>query len=504
MTESENKTAGWRRRLLLSTVAAGLFGAGVLAGEVVLPAAAQPAVALSQTVQAPISFAELVERVKPAVVNVSTTQRQAAADDDGGRQMPFNLPPGYEDFFKRFFGDEAQPPGHPRGTPRGEMHSLGSGFIVDAAGWVVTNNHVIGDATEVSVTLNDGSQVKAEIKGRDEKTDLALLKIEAATPLPFVSFGDSETARVGDWVVAVGNPFGLGGTVTAGIISAHGRNINAGPYDDFLQTDAAINRGNSGGPMFNLAGEVIGINTAIFSPTGGNIGIGFAIPANMVKMVIGELRAKGHVERGWLGVQIQDLTPDLAAGLGLDSRKGALVADIIDDTPAAKAGFQRGDVVLKYGDRAIDNAHDLPRLVASTAAGTEVPVTVLRNGRQQTLPVTVGKMPSEQQVASATDSDAKGRLGLVLAPITPQVREQLDLDGNAQGVVVQEVKPGSEAARKGIRPGDVIVEVNRQPVARPADVAAAMDRARQDKRKAVVMLLKRDTGQRFVALDLPA
>jgi serine protease Do len=385
------------------------------------------------------------------------------------------------------------------------MHSLGSGFIIDAAGWVVTNNHVIGDASEVSVTLNDGTQLPAEIKARDDKTDLALLKVNAANPLPFVAFGDSEKARVGDWVLAVGNPFGLGGTVTAGIISAHGRNINAGPYDDFIQTDAAINRGNSGGPMFNLAGEVIGINTAIFSPTGGNIGIGFAIPSNMAKMVVAELREKGHVDRGWLGVQIQSVTPDLASGLGIDQNKGALVADVIADTPAAQAGFQRGDVILRFGDHAVEGAHDLPRLVAMTAAGQAVPVAIVRNGKQETLQVTIGKMPSDQKVASLSSPEsAKGQLGLSLSPITPQVREEMNLGPNDKGVVVEDVKAGSEAARKGVQPGDIIMEVNRSPVTKPADVAGAIDQAKRDKRKAVVLLLKRENSQRFVALNLPA
>ncbi len=506
MVNEKKHPDGWRRRILLSTAAAALFGAGVLSTDLAGPAIAQSGavVQLSQTVQAPISFAELVDRVKPAVVNVSTTQKAAASENQGG-QAPFNVPPGYEEFFKRFFGEQA-----PRGrggqpeAPPGETHSLGSGFVIDPAGWVVTNNHVIGDASAVSITLNDGTQLSAEIKGRDVKTDLVLLKVESATPLPFVAFGDSEKARVGDWVVAVGNPFGLGGTVTAGIISAHGRNINAGPYDDFIQTDAAINRGNSGGPMFNLAGEVIGINTAIFSPTGGNIGIGFAIPSVMARMVISELREKGHVERGWLGVQIQSLTPDLAAGMGLDQKKGALVADVIAGTPAAQAGLQRGDVILRFGDRPIDNAHDLPRLVATTAAGATLPTTIVRNGREQTLQVTIGRMPSEQKQASAENGESKSQLGLVVGPITPQLRDQMNLDASVQGVVVADVRAGSEAARKGVRPGDIIVEINRQPVAKPGEVAAAMDQARRDKRKAVVLLLKRENSQRFVALDLPA
>ena len=505
MAHKNDQPSGWRRRILLSTAAAAaLFGAGVLSIQITRPAVAQSMapVQLTQAVQAPISFAGLVERVKPAVVNVSTTQK-APANSGQDRQMPSDIPPGYEEFFKHFFGEQVP---HGRNGQRevspGEMHSLGSGFIIDPAGWVVTNNHVIGDASEVSVTLNDGTQLSAQIKGRDEKTDLVLLKIEPSSPLPFVAFGDSEKAQVGDWVVAVGNPFGLGGTVTAGIISAHGRNINAGPYDDFIQTDAAINRGNSGGPMFNLAGEVIGINTAIFSPTGGNIGIGFAIPSSMAKVVVGELRDKGHVDRGWLGVQIQSLTPDLAAGLGMSQKKGALVSDVVAGTPAAKAGFLRGDVILRYGDHPIDEAHDLPRMVATTVAGAVMPVTILRNGHEQSLQVTVGKMPSDQTLAKTENGESKGQLGLVMSPMTPQMREQLKLDAGDRGVVIVDVKAGSEAARKGVQAGDVIVEINRQQVVQPADVAAAIDQARKDKQKAVVMLLKRKNNQRFVALNL--
>ncbi len=508
MSQENGFTRRWGRRLLLSTAASVIFGAGVIGADFVGSADAQqnPApVQMSQAVQAPVSFADLVERVKPAVVNISTTQKVETRSEV---PAPFPLPPGspYEEFFKRFFGDRMPPgQGGPQVPPPGQAHALGSGFVVDPAGWVVTNNHVVGDADEIKVILQDGTQLAAELKGRDDKTDLALLKVESDQPLPFVQFGDSDQTRVGDWVVAVGNPFGLGGSVTAGIVSAHGRNINAGPYDDFMQIDAAINRGNSGGPTFNLAGEVVGVNTAIFSPSGGNIGIGFAIPANMAKMVVSELREKGRVDRGWLGVQIQDVTPDIAEGLGLEGEKGALVADVLPDSPARQAGFRQGDVILSFGGETVDDAHELPRLVAATEAGKSVPVTVLRQGEKTELSVAIGKMPGEQQVAAAEGrSDAKGGLGLALARLTPELREKMELPADVKGVVVQEVQPDSPAARRGIQKGDVIVSVNQKGVESAKDVAEAVEQAKENKKDKVVVLLNREGNQRFVALELPA
>lgn len=514
MSQEFRNTGRWGRRFLLSTVASALFGAGVFSADLIGPADAQdaartaPPVQMSQAVQAPISFADLVEKVKPAVVNISTTQKSVARGPDEGRRMPGipglpGLPPGspYEEFFKRFFGeqfgDQAPPPG--------EAHALGSGFIVDPDGWVVTNNHVIGEADEIEVILQDGTRLTAEVKGKDDKTDVALLKIEPKQPLPFVQFGDSEKTRVGDWVVAVGNPFGLGGTVTAGIVSAHSRNINAGPYDDFMQIDAAINRGNSGGPTFNLAGEVVGVNTAIFSPTGGSVGIGFAIPANMAKMVVSELREKGRVDRGWLGVQIQDVTPDIAAGLGLATEKGALVADVMPDSPAVQAGFKQGDVIVQFGKEIVDDAHELPRLVAGIQEGSKVPVTVLRQGQKQILEVQVAKMPSEQQMASARPAtENRGGLGVMLGSLTPEVRQQLSIGPEVSGVVVQDVQPGSPAARKGIKKGDVILSVNQKPISSPSELAQAIEQAKKDKKDKVVVLLNREGSQRFIALELPA
>lgn len=523
MSQEFRSQGRWGRRLLLSTAAAVLFGAGILSADMVGiagaeavapgPATASAPVQMTPTVQAPISFADLVERVKPAVVNISTTQKSSTVSE--GSPLPGlpglpQLPPGspYEEFFKRFFGDQFGPrPDAPpsRPMPPGEAHALGSGFVVDPDGWVVTNNHVIGEAEEIEVILQDGRRLTAELKGRDEKTDIALLKVEPEKPLPFVEFGDSDKARVGDWVVAVGNPFGLGGTVTAGIVSADGRNINAGPYDDFLQIDAAINRGNSGGPTFNLAGEVVGVNTAIFSPTGGSIGIGFAIPSKMAKMVVSELREKGRVDRGWLGVQIQDVTPDIAAGLGLPTEKGALVADVLPDGPAQAAGFQQGDVIVQFGSEIVDDARQLPRIVAATPAGKSVPVTVLRQGKKQSIQVSIAPMPGEQQVAAAAvGPGANDGLGLTLGKLTPEMREQLQIDPAVSGVVIQEVVPGSSAARKGIQKGDVIISVNQNPVGNPDDVTKIIEQARKNEKGSVVVLLNREGSKRFVALELPA
>lgn len=497
MSQEYRSNRPWRSGMAAIVLGFGVAGANVAAAQNI------PPVQMAQAVQAPISFADLVERVKPAVVNISSTQKAARGPmGPGGRRLP--IPPGYEEFFKRFFGDEA-PQGERPLPPPGEAHALGSGFIVDAAGWVVTNAHVIGEADEIQVVLQDGTQLKATLKGKDEKTDIALLKIEPEKPLPFVLFGSSSKTRVGDWVVAVGNPFGLGGTVTAGIVSAHGRNINAGPYDDFMQIDAAINRGNSGGPTFNLAGEVVGVNTAIFSPSGGSIGIGFAIPSDMVKSVVAQLRDKGRVDRGWLGVQIQDITPDIAAGLGLPADKGALVADVLPDSPALAAGFQQGDVVLSYGDEIVDDAHELPRLVAGTEAGRQMTVTVLRSGEKKQLAVTIGAMPDERKVAVAVPPRPNSTgLGLAVTELTPDVRRQLELPDSAQGVVVTEVAPDGPAARKGIEKGDVILSVNQKSVSTSKDLTAALDQARKDKKDKVVVLFQREGSKRYVALELPA
>ena len=368
---------------------------------------------------------------------------------------------------------------------------------------MVTNNHVIEGADTITVVLDDGTRLAADVRGRDPKTDLALLKVEAAEPLAHVSFGDSDAMRVGDWVVAVGNPFGLGGTVTAGIISARGRDLKSGPFDDFLQVDAPINRGNSGGPLFDGAGRVIGINTAIYSPSGGNVGIGFAIPSALAEPIIAELRADGRVERGWLGVRIQPVTEDIADGLGLAGKGGALVAGVEPDSPAAKAGLRPGDVIRGVDGHAVTRLGDLPRLVAGVRSGETARIEVWRHGSERTVEVTIGSVPAGDVMASGrTEDHGQPALGLSLASLTDEVRRRFGLADDARGVVVVAVEAGSAAAERGLRPGDVVVMAGQDPVAAPADVVRAVDSAAAAKRRSVVLLVSRRGEERFVALPL--
>jgi len=456
--------------------------------------------------QAPDSFADLADALSPSVVNIATSQ-QVSGDGDSG--MPeFQFPPGspFEEFFKEFFErNRPERPSRPR-----RLQSLGSGFVIDAGGLVVTNNHVIAEADEVTVTLNDGTKLPAKVLGKDPKTDLALLKVETDRPLVATEWGDSDTMRVGDWVLAIGNPFGLGGTVTAGIVSARGRDINAGPYDDFLQTDASINRGNSGGPLFNLDGKVIGINTAIFSPTGGSIGIGFAIPSSMARNVIEQLKEYGRTRRGWLGVRIQSVTDEIAESLGLSVAKGALVAGVSDDGPAKQAGIEQGDVILYFDGKEVGDMRALPRIVAETHIGKAVDVRLWRKDRELSLKVTIGELElsEEQQLASTETSEPKSSskplqsLGMTLSAITAETRERFELDEDAQGVVVTNVNAGSAAAEKGIREGDIIVEVGQEQVKSPEDVLQKINRVKESKRKSVLLLLQRGGDLRFVAVRL--
>ncbi len=451
---------------------------------------------------APDSFAVLAEKLLPSVVNISTTQ---VIEGRPGMELP-KLPPGspFEDFFKEFF-DRNQPEQRSR-----RATSLGSGFIVGAEGYVVTNNHVIQDADEITVILHDNTRLKATLVGRDKKTDIAVLKVEPKSKLTAVKFGDSDAARVGDWVIAIGNPFGLGGTVTAGIISARGRDINAGPYDDFIQTDASINRGNSGGPMFNLKGRVIGINTAIFSPSGGSVGIGFAIPASVASPVIKQLIKHGQVRRGWLGVHIQAVTEEIAETLGLKEATGALVASVIPDGPAEKAKMKAGDVILKFDGREVSKMRRLPRLVADTEVGRSVDIEVWRDNKKVTLKAKVeelGESPAE--VAAKSSGSRKGSestidaLGLRLSSITPKLKKKYSLDKDLKGVVVTKVTESGPAAEKGIRPGDVIVEISQQEVAEPADIEKKVAEAEKAGRKSVLLLLEGGQGGlRFVAIRI--
>ncbi|MEQ9328231.1 MAG: DegQ family serine endoprotease [Rhodospirillales bacterium] len=452
---------------------------------------------------APESFADLAEKLLPAVVNISTTQTLKRGD--GGPDMP-NLPPGapFEDFFKDFF-ERNRPDNRPR-----QAQSLGSGFIIDPDGYVVTNNHVIDGADEIFVLLQDDTRLPAKLLGTDPKTDIALLKVEPKSKLPYVSFGDSAKSRVGDWVIAIGNPFGLGGTVTAGIVSARGRDINSGPYDNYIQTDASINRGNSGGPMFNMDGEVIGINTAIFSPTGGSVGIGFAVPSSTAMPVVQQLRDFGRTKRGWLGVRIQVVSPEIAETLGLDAPKGALVSSVIEGGPAEAAEIKAGDVILTFDGQKVDEMRKLPRIVASTQVGSKVDVEVWRKGKIVKVAVNVEELEEaetaglidEPKGAGKSQDEAVRSLGLTLSTITPDLSQQFELKKEQKGVVVTDVLGDSSAAEKGVRPGDVIVEVGQQEVGSPSDVAAKVEQARKDGKKSVLLLIESREGLRFVALRI--
>lgn len=484
--------------------ALGIFAAGLLAATAFVSAASimpsGQAIAQSQLNGAAIDtskgYADLVERVMPAVVSVQVKFANAAAagDEDGagsGQQMP-GLPDGpLGEFFKQFRGQGMPGQGDQGQRPRSGM-AQGSGFIISADGYAVTNNHVVKDADEVSVTMKDGTEYKAEVIGTDPKTDLALIKIKGeGKSFDFVSFAEDEP-RVGDYVMAVGNPFGLGGSVTTGIISARGRDIGAGPYDDFLQIDAAINHGNSGGPAFNLEGEVVGINTAIYSPSGGSVGIGFAIPASSAESVITSLKENGTVTRGWLGVQIQPVTEDIAESLGLADAKGAIVADVTEESPALAAGIKQGDTILSFDGKDIADSRDLSRKVAQVKPGAEVPVTVIRDGKTMNISVKIGTMPTDPKMASK-DGGKDQEKSVSLADLGIKVAPAQD----GPGVMVTEVAPGSAAAERGLKAGDTILEVAGAEVNAPSDVRAAL---KDNDKKRVLMLVKTDDGQRFVAL----
>jgi serine protease Do len=452
------------------------------------------------------SFADLVETLQPAVVNVSTTQKVAGRSEEG---PSFDFPPGspFRDFFDQF-----GPRGEGEDRPR-RATSLGSGFIIDPSGLVVTNNHVIEGADKITVTMFDDTTLEAELIGRDTKTDLALLKIVKKGTYPAVGWGNSDRARVGDWVIAIGNPLGLGGTVTAGIISANQRDINAGPYDDYLQTDAPINRGNSGGPLFNMSGQVIGINTAIYSQSGGSIGIGFAIPSNLADGVIDQLREFGTTRRGWLGVQIQQVTDEIAESLGLKEARGALVAGVLENSPAEDAKMKTGDVILKFNGRNVEESRKLPRIVAETEVGKTVDVVLWRDGRRRSVKVTLGELEKFDQANLTTSEPGDDEtpiersideLGLSLSTITRGMTEQYGLDSDLEGVLITDVDGDSGAAEKGLRKGDVIVEVNQEKVSTPDAVAAKIKDAEQSGRRSVLLLINREGDLRFVALRIDA
>ena len=467
----------------------------------VVAAAALLIASVAQAADRPLSFADLAERLKPAVVNVSTAQSAGSVSRGERPQAPPGSP--FEDFFRDFFDRQQREGGSP--LPQRRAQSLGSGFIIDRAGIVVTNYHVIADADEITVILDDNTSYAAEVVGRDQKTDLAVLRVKADVDLPSVPWGDSDASRVGDWIVAIGNPFGLGGSVTAGIISARGRNINAGPYDNFIQTDASINRGNSGGPMFNLDGEVIGINTAIFSPSGGSVGIGFAIPSNLAKRVVTQLVEFGRTKRGWLGVQIQTVNDEIADSLGLGKARGALISKVNEGGPAAEAGIEAGDVILEFAGRDVPEMRALPRIVADTEIGVTVDVVVWRKGAQKRLKVKVGELEEVQDAAFSPESPTPGRgevLGMNLSALTPDTRSEFQLGDETKGVLVIGVDGDSAAAERGIRPGDVIVEVNQEPVTSPQEVTEKVKGVQDAGRKSVLLLVERSGDLRFVAVRL--
>ena len=482
------------------------FAAPLVAAVLLVAAQALPALA-----RGPESLADLADQVMGAVVNISA----ATTVEARGRTLP-QMPQGtpFEDLFEEFFNRRGQQgPGGgdaPQQRQR-RSNSLGSGFVIDASGIIVTNNHVIGDANEITVIFHDGQRLKAEIIGKDSKIDLAVLRVKPEKPLKAVPFGDSDKMRPGDWVMAIGNPFGVGGSVTAGIVSARGRNIESGPYDNYIQTDASINKGNSGGPLFNMNGEVIGINTAILSPTGGSVGIGFAVPAATATAVIDQLRQFGETRRGWLGVRIQNVDDATAEALNLGGARGALVAGVDEKGPAKPAGIEVGDVITRFDGKEVKDSRDLPRIVASTPVGKAVDVTVVRKGKEQVKSVTLGRLEDNdrQQQAGLNQPPAEApsvtrqALGLNLSSISDEVRKRFSIKENVKGVVVTRVDPNSPAADKRIQPGDVVVEVGQEPVATPADLTRRLDQLKKDGRKSALLLVSNAQGEvRFVALSL--
>ena len=490
MGRSTDLRSSLKKRKTSHILAAGsIAGLAVVTGLIVperYHGALQPvhAASVNAVAQGLPDFINLAKKLGPSVVNVSTTTVRAASERSA--PGPFGGTDPGEEFWQRFFGGRT-----PRGPQR--QSGVGSGFIVDADGTILTNYHVVDGAQKLSVTLSDGKSYDAKIIGRDQKSDIAVIKIEAGVKLPAAVLGDSDLLEVGEWVMAIGNPFGLDHTVTSGIISAKGRNIGQGPYDNFIQTDASINPGNSGGPLINLRGEVVGINSAIFSQSGGNIGIGFAIPSNAVKELLPQLRDKGKVVRGFIGASVQRVSPEIAESFGINPARGALVADLVKGGPAERAGVKTGDVIIEFDRKPIKDSADLPQQVARVAPGSAVQLKLIRGGKETTLPLTVGEM-KEAEVAASTE---EGELGLTVQPLTPQLAESLGLE-RANGLVISAVKPGSAADDAGLRAGDVIMEINRQAVKSLAEYNREI--ARNDKAKSVLFLVRRGQSSLFLAL----
>ncbi|MGY6708944.1 MAG: DegQ family serine endoprotease [Rhizobiaceae bacterium] len=503
-SNATSKKAGWA----LAALAALALGAASLTPN---PAMAQ---VQPEVTHGPSSVADLAEDLLDAVVNISTSQARGGGSSRSAPTPP-QLPEGspFQDFFEEFFrdrGEGGQAPGRP-------MQSLGSGFVLDAEqGIVITNNHVIADADAIEVNFSDGSSLAAELVGADPQTDLAVLRVDPeARPLSDVDFGDSDAIRIGDWVMAIGNPFGLGGSVTVGIVSARGRDIRSGPYDDFIQTDAAINRGNSGGPLFDMHGRVIGINTAIISPTGGSIGIGFAIPSALAMSVIDQLVEFGETRRGWLGVRIQPVTDDIAESLGMETARGALVAGIVQGGPADNGLIQPGDVIISFNGRAIRQMRDLPRIVAESPVGQTVDVVLVRGGEEETVEITLGRLEDAENVAMGipgddqdTESEPEATetasvLGMTIAELSDDLRSSFDIAADVRGVVITEVEEGSVAEQRGIEPGEVITEIAQEAVSTPEDVTQRIAALRNQGRRNALLMLSGGNGElRFVTLRM--
>jgi len=477
----------------------GLAIGGFAIGQSHSPAQAQsasPPFAAAVPNGAPMSFADLIESVSPAVV---TIQASTVPEDVEAPESMEGIPPQFREWLERQFGGQANPNPRPR-------QALGSGFFISAEGHIVTNNHVVAGASEITIGTSDGETYDARVIGLDPQTDLALLKVDEDIEFPFVTFEENPHYRVGDWVVAVGNPFGLGGTATAGIISATGREIGNSTYNDFIQIDAPINSGNSGGPAFDLEGNVVGVNSQIFSPTGGNVGIGFAIPSDVAARIVAQLMEEGRVARGWLGVSIQNVTEDIAGAVGLDETYGAIVSSIVADGPADDAGFQRQDVILEVDGERVEGSRELTRRIGEYSAGDRIRFRVLRDGEERTLRVTLGDRPSDQDLnnrPSREEAETTVALfGIQMATIDEAAREALGLNADTVGLMVQQVEPGSEAARKGIVRGDVILEAGGDAVGTPDAFRAAVDEARSANRSAILLLVQGRGGQRYVALQL--
>ncbi len=506
----------WMAGIRMAGMRRGVAAWPLLAAVLVLPGLAI-ATATSSSARGPESLAEEAAAVSDAVVNISATQTTEEKKTAGGAMPDLQQGTPFDDLFEEFFKKRQQQ--NSDDAPRRAEHkanSLGSGFVIDPAGIIITNNHVIADANEITVIFTDGQKLRAKVIGKDSKVDVAVLKVNPAKPLKAVKFGDSETMRVGDWVMAVGNPFGLGGTVTAGIVSARHRNIDSGPYDNYIQTDAAINKGNSGGPLFNMAGDVIGINTAILSPSGGSIGIGFATPASTVRPVIDQLRSFGEVRRGWLGVRIQNVDDTIAESLDLGPTRGALVSGTDAKGPATAAGIEAGDVIVKFDGQDISESRDLPKIVAQTPVGKDVPVVVMRKGKEIAKTVRLGRLEDgEQKVATAEpkkteapkaveQSVVQKAIGMTFSGLTSEARRKYTIkDSVASGVVISGVEPNSPAAAKRLQAGEVLVEINQEPVSEPSAAAEKFKTLKSDGKKSALLLVANAQGEvRFVAVPV--